>query len=116
MNTIYIYAGAFHISRDAAAEYNILRESSNFVPCNTIDVNDGCFIISLLNTKSWKDMEIIKRDKCFMENDELCLTEIYVFYENDVSDIIEQLYSFEVYLKSCVVIVFKILDSVLTSI
>ena len=26
MNTIYIYAGAFHISRDAAAEYNILRE------------------------------------------------------------------------------------------
>lgn len=50
-----------------------------------------------------------------MDNDILCLTVTHVSKEDDVSDIIEQLASFEVHLNSCND-KFQILDSILARI
>ena len=89
---------AFQVNRDAVAEHNTLRDSSNFIPWNTIDITDDCFTVSLSN-------------KNRMENGILCFTETQVSNENDVA----QLASFGVYLNS-IVTGFKILDSFLVRI
>ena len=48
--------------------------------------------VSLLNTRSLRrHLQDILKDKNLMENDLLCLTEIQVCHENDLSDIKQQL-------------------------
>ena len=55
--------------------------------------------VSLLSTRSLRrHLQDILEDKNLMENDLLCLTEIQVCHENDLSDIKQQLDTYEVHL------------------
>ena len=64
--------------------------------------------VSLLNTRSLKRyLQDIVKDKNLMENDLLYLIEIQVCNENDVSDIKQQLGTYEVHLNEEGDIVFQ---------
>ena len=64
--------------------------------------------VSLLNTRSLRrHLQDIVKDKNLMENDLLYLIEIQVCNENDVSDIKQQLDTYEVHLNAEGDIVFQ---------
>ena len=90
---------AFQVNSNVTSEYNRLRESICFIPCSTLNVNSNCLTVSLLNISSLRrHLQDIVKDKNLMENDLSCLAKIQVCRENDVSDIKQQLDTYEVHL------------------
>ena len=90
----------FQVNINVTSEDNRLRDSSYFIPCSTLNVNSSSLTVSLLNTRSLRrHLQDIAKDKNLMENDLLCLTETQVSHENDVSDIKQQLDTYEFHLK-----------------
>ena len=62
-------------------------------------MNIRCLTVSLLNTRSLRrHLQDTVKDKNLMENDLLGLTKILVCRENDISDIKQQLDTYEVHL------------------
>ena len=89
---------AFQVNSNVASEYNRLRDSSYFIPWSTLSVNRSSLTVSLLSTRSLRrHLQDIVKDKNLMENNLLCLREIQTCHENDMSDIKQQLDTYEVH-------------------
>ena len=89
---------AFQVNSNVTSVYNRLCDSSYFIPWSTLSVNSSSLTVSLLSVRSLRrHLQDILKDKDLMENDLLCLKEIQVCHENDVSDIKQQLDTYEVH-------------------
>ena len=89
---------AFQVNSNVTFEYNSFWGSNCFIPCNTLNTNSNSLTNSLLNIRSLRiHLQDILKDKNLMENDLLCLTEIQICPENDVSDIKQQLDTYKVH-------------------
>ena len=90
---------AFQVNNNVTSEYYRLRDSNYFIPCITLNVNSSFLTVSLPNTRYLRrHLQDIVKDKNLMENHLLCLTEIQASHENYVSDIKQQLDTYDVHL------------------
>ena len=90
---------AFQVNNNVTSEYYRLRDCNYFIPCNTLNVNSSSLTVSLPNTRYLRrHLQDIVKDKNLMENHLLCLTEIQASHKNYVSDIKQQLDTYDVHL------------------
>ena len=88
---------AFQVNSNVRLEYYRLRDSSYFVPFNTVNKNNNCLTVSLLSTRSFrKHAQDMAKAENLMENDVFCLTEIQICQENNMPDIKQKLDTYEV--------------------
>ena len=94
-------ANAFRVNENVILENKRLQEN-RFDTIDTNHVDYNSLTISLLNTRSLKRHTVdISRARQLTENDILCLTGSQNTNDTDVTEVLEQLSSFKIYLNSC---------------